>query len=132
MWMTDIKTNLRDGAYVALGAAALGVQHLSKKSESMKARFEPVIKEVSPKLKDASGRVVESLSPITARISPVAENVYGKVSTHVMPAANNVAERVSTNLGPVAFGVVNQMKARSEQAFSSTKKIADEAKKRVS
>lgn len=130
--MTDIKTNLRDGAYVALGAAALGMQHLSKKRDSMRARIEPLMKDVTPRIKDASDRVVETLMPLTAKISPVAENVYGKVATHVMPAANNVAEKVSTNLGPVASGVVHQMKTRSEQAISSTRKIADEAKKRVS
>ena len=130
--MTDIKTNIRDGAYVALGAAALGVQHLSKKRDDVKTRLEPVIKDVTPKIKDASDRVVETLSPITARISPVAENVYGSVSTHVIPAASNVANKVSSNFGPMANEVVRHVKARSEQAITSTRKIADEAKRRVS
>ncbi len=140
--MTDIKTNLRDGAYVALGAAALGVQHLSKKRDSVRAhidqvsaRFEPVIRDVSPRIKDAGDRVGQSLAPLanlSGRISPVAENVYGTVSSHFIPAANNVAERVSTNLGPVASSVARQVKVCSEQAITSTKKIADEAKRRVS
>lgn len=123
--MTDIKTNIRDGAYVALGAAALGMQHLSKKSDGVKARVEPVIKDVTPKIKVVSDRVYE-------KISPIAENVYGRVSTRVLPVASAAAEKVSTNLKPVASTVVKQVSEKSGQAISSGKKIADEAKKRVS
>lgn len=130
--MTGIKTNIRDGAYVALGACALGVAHFSKKKDEVKAKIEPMFKDVTPKIKDAGDKVGQTLSPLTTRISPVANNMYESVSTHVLPAANSVADKVSTNIGPVANEVVKQVKCRSEQAIISTKKIADEAKKRVS
>lgn len=137
--MTDIKTNLRDGAYVALGAAALGVQHLTKKRDVVKARFdgvaakfEPVIKDVTPRIKDAGDRVGQTLSPFTDRISPVAENVRDTVSTNVFPAACAAAGKVSDGIRPATTSVVRHVKARSEQAITSGKKIADEAKRRVS
>ncbi len=130
--MTDIKTNIRDGAYVAIGAAALGVQHLSKKKDQVKAKFEGVSSRFEPAFKNATVRVTESMTPIKTRITPVAENIYESVSTHVVPAASSVAEKMSTNLGPVTSSVISQVKLTSNAAISSTKKIADEAKRRVS
>ncbi|MFN8015358.1 MAG: hypothetical protein U0R17_01955 [Acidimicrobiia bacterium] len=111
--MTNIKTNLRDGAYVALGAAALGVAQLSKKRDSVKAHIDNVSSKVEPVIKDASGKVIENLTPIATKISPV-------------------AEKVSNNIGPVATQVVKRVKETSNQAFESTKKIACEAKRRIS
>jgi len=130
--MTDIKTNIRDGAYVAIGAAALGVQHLSKKRDEVKARFDGVSTNFGPAIKGATCRVSETISPLTARITPVAENIYESVSTHVVPAASSMAEKVSANLGPVTSSVISQVKSTSNAAICSSKKIADEAKRRVS
>lgn len=126
--MTDIKTNLRDGAYVALGAAALGVQHLSRKRDGLKAHFdtvssriEPVVKDVTPRIKDAGDRMYTTLSPVAE-----------KISAQLFPAAKATAGKVSSNISPVANSVVTQMKSRAEQAVTSGRKIADEAKRRVS
>jgi hypothetical protein len=122
--MSDIKTNIRDGAYVALGAAALGVQQLSKKRDVVMSRFDDVSSRIEPVVRDMTTKI----SPLAERVAPMAE----RVSSQVLPAANVVAEKVSTTLAPVASSVVVQLRTRAEQALASTKKIADEAKRRVS
>lgn len=45
--MADIKSNIRDGAYVALGACALGVSHLTKKREVIVDKFNAASSTVS-------------------------------------------------------------------------------------
>lgn len=66
--MTNLKTNLRDGAYVAIGAAALGVQHLSKKRDDVKAGLGGVSSRFEPALKEATAKMSDTISPLKKNV----------------------------------------------------------------
>ncbi len=107
--MSDLKTNIRDGAYVALGAAALGVSQISKKTDEIKVHLNTFTSKLEPALKDVTPKIIEAKNAVSETVSPLTEKV-----------------------GPVANNVVSQVKCYTQSALSSSKKIAEEAKKRVS
>ena len=74
--MADIKTNIQDGAYVALGACALGVSHLAKKREYIVNKFNDASSQISPKLNDAACNVSEKFS---TSVAPKASSIIDKV-----------------------------------------------------
>ena len=96
--MADIKRNVRDGAYVALGACALGISHLAKKREKISVQINSVGNQIKPKFDATTENISNTFS---STVTPIAANVYDKV------------------------------KKQSESVINSTKKIAEEAKKRI-
>lgn len=84
--MADIKTNIRDGAYIALGACAIGVYHIAKKREVIADKFNSASSQISPKINEAACNVSEKFS---STIAPKASSVFDKVKKQSESAVNS-------------------------------------------
>lgn len=84
--MADLKTNIRDGAYVALGACALGVSHFAKKREFIVEKVSNASTTLSPKISEVAGNVSEKFS---TSIAPKASSIFDKIKKQSETAINS-------------------------------------------
>lgn len=84
--MTDIKRNVRNSTYVALGACALGISHLAKKREAISNQINNVSSNLAPRIGNTAGNISNTIS---TSITPLASKVYDKVKKQSESAINS-------------------------------------------
>ena len=94
--MADIKRNVRDSAYVALGACALGLSQISKNREKIATQIKCVSEQITPKINTAT----ENIScTISNSVTLIANTVYSQVKKQSETAVNTTKKkriRIST------------------------------------